>query len=150
MTFDFENCAPGDWIGALPAVHAKTIDAMLTEGMSLEDIGQNWLSRVGPENTFPFGAGSASHNFFGRVMDEIRKFVCGDPSYKDLRKKIENLTKKHKTEVVGAIAAGIGAVVGLSAVVLVPVVGIALAIICKIGVNAYCAAPATTSDKSGG
>lgn len=117
---------------------------------SLEEIGQNWLSRVGPENTLPFGASSGSHSFFRRVMEEVRKFIAETPLTRTCAKKIESLTNKHKVEVVGAIAAGIGSVVGLSAVVLVPVVGIALAVACRIGVNAYCAVPQPASEATSG
>lgn len=35
MTFDFENSTSLDWIGALPAAHAKTIEAMLSNGNEL-------------------------------------------------------------------------------------------------------------------
>ena len=52
-----------DWISALSQHEAGTIRAMSASGINLDDIALNWLSRAGPENTFPFGGESVPSVF---------------------------------------------------------------------------------------
>lgn len=127
-----------DWIGALSAHEAETIRQMEAGGTSLENIAVNWLTKAGPENTFPFGVEGVPQGLYKRIKDEIHKLICGDPSYEQLRKQIASQMKQHKGKVIGMIAAALGATIGLSAVALVPVIAIVLAIASEIGVNAWC------------
>jgi hypothetical protein len=132
-----------DWISALSKHEAETIRAMSASGINLPDIAPNWLTRAGPENTFPFGVESVPKGFYQRIKDELHKLICGDPSYKDLRKQIATQMKQHKGKVIAMIAAAVGALIGLSAVAIVPVVAIILSIVAEVGVNAWCKVPAT-------
>lgn len=133
-----------DWIGALSKHEAETIKAMVASGLSLESVALNWLTKAGPDNTFPFGGENVEKGFFQRIQNELRKLICGDPSYDKLRKQIAGQLKQHKGKVVGMIAAAVGAIVGLSAVAIVPVVAIILSLVAEVGVNAWCANPATS------
>ena len=133
--------SPDDWIGALPPHEAETIRQMVKHGTPLENVALNWLTKIGPENTFPFGGATVSEGLYHRIKDELHKLICGDPSYDKLRKEISGLIKQHKGKAVGMIAAALGATVGLSAVVLVPVIAIILSIVSEVGVNAWCSKP---------
>jgi hypothetical protein len=132
-----------DWIGALPRHEAETIRAMSASGKKLDAIALTWLTKAGPDNTFPFGGESVQEGFYQRIKEELHKLICGDPSYEKLRKQIAGQLKQHKGKVVGMIAAAVGAIIGLAAVALVPVVAIILSIVAEVGVNAWCKAPAT-------
>jgi hypothetical protein len=130
-----------DWIGALTAHEADTIRQMEASGASLESIAVNWLTKAGPENTFPFGGEGVPQGLYKRIRDELHKLICGDPSYEALRKQIASQMKQHRGKAIGMIAAALGATVGLSAVALVPVIAIILSIASEIGVRAWCNAP---------
>lgn len=133
-----ETDSPNDWIAALAPFQARTILQMQAAGTGLEEIAKNWLSKVGADNTFLFGGEKHSEGLFNRVMDEMRKLICGDDSYSQLRNKIKSKMKEHKTIVIGTIAAAIGHLIGLSAVVLVPVVALIMSIVSEIGLNVWC------------
>jgi hypothetical protein len=128
----------GDWIDALSASQARTIRQMQASGMNLHDISVQWLAAGKPPQTSPHGGDSTSKNYVERVEVELRKLICGDPAYEKLRKDISAFMKQNKVKAVGMIAAAVGAIVGLSAVVLVPVVGLVLQIACEVGTNAWC------------
>jgi hypothetical protein len=130
-----------EWIRSLSKLESDTIQQMRAHGASLDDVALHWLTKAGPENTFPFGGATVPQGFYQRIKDELHKLICGDPSYEKLRKEIVGLMKNHKGKVVGMIAAALGASVGLSAVALVPVIALILSIVSQVGINAWCKNP---------
>ena len=107
--------------------------------MEAVSVATLWVSRVGPENTFSFGVGGAAGNFFEQVKNEFNKFICGDESYEDLRKKVKEYWKKNNPCVVTTIAIVIGSKISIAAAVLTPVIALLLAAASQIGLAAWCA-----------
>jgi hypothetical protein len=132
---------PEDWWSDLPGYQTTIIRELLASGMSETEAAELWLSRVGPDNNFAFGAGSPGANFLASVQTEFRKFLCGDAQYEQLRQQANETWNGMKIPVVAAIAAGIGATVGVAAAVIMPVVALLLTAAAKIGLNAWCNLP---------
>jgi hypothetical protein len=144
IKFDGE---PDAWIDALDPHQANSVRQMLAAGQSPDDAALNWLTKASPEDVANFGDASGPRLYYERIMDELRKLICGgDPSYDKLRKDISALVEQHKGEVVGMITASLGASVGLSAAVLAPVVAIVLSLVTEVGVNAWCKMPVSKAE----
>jgi len=140
---DLTGAHPREWIESLPNYQKATIDALIHAGNDLDAIATIWLSQTGPENNFAFGAASnPQQNIADAVRSELRKLICGDPSYDDLRARIAMDWNKSKLVVVSTIAAVVSGVVGVAAGVLVPVVAVVLAVASEVGTKAWCAASA--------
>lgn len=75
--------------------------------------------------------------YFARVKSELNILLCtNDKKYAQLRKKLTSIKNQHT--IVAAIAAAIGAIIGLSAAVIMPFVAIILMTLLQVGLNAYC------------
>lgn len=133
---------PAEWWSELPPYQTASIEAMIAAGMTEHQVAELWLSRVGPDNNFAFGAGSPGANFLASVQTEFRKFLCGDPEYDALRTQANETWNGLRIPVVATIAAGIGATVGVAAAVVMPVVALLLTAAARIGLNAWCNLPA--------
>lgn len=139
---DFLDSADANWWYDLPVYQRVSIKNLLDSGLSEEDAAAMWLSRTGPDNNFAFGAGSPGANFLSSVQTEFRKFLCGDSAYDDLRRDAKSAWNGTKLPVVAAIAAGIGATIGVAAAVIMPVVALLLSAAARIGLQAWCNMPA--------
>ncbi len=139
-TLDPKDCSPDEWLNAIKLAYRSEIDQMLTNNAgSYDAVATAWVSKVGPENTFAFGVGGAARNFFEQVKHEFNKFLCGDDSYEDLRKKVKQYWKKNNTTVVMTIAIVIGTKISIAAAVLTPVIALLLAAASQIGLASWCA-----------
>jgi hypothetical protein len=75
--------------------------------------------------------------YIARVKRELNILLCtNDKKYAELRKKLTAI--KSQNAIVAAIAAAIGAIIGLSAAVIMPFVAIILMTLLQVGLNAYC------------
>lgn len=131
---------PEAWLDALPPFHARRIREMQAAGVGMEDIARAYLASVGPADNAPYGVvEGGKKGYWDAVKGEVDKFICGGAGYDDLRKQVEAGWEKGKTWIVTAVAGFVATNLGVAAAVILPVVGIALALAARIGVKAYCA-----------
>jgi hypothetical protein len=135
---DPSSISPEQWLDGIHPAYRDAINAMVAQGSPYETIATVWLSKAGPENTFSFGAGGAAGNFFEQVKAEFNKLVCGDAEYEDLRKRAAEQWQKGGSYVSVAVAAFIGAKLGIAAAVLIPVIALLFAAASRIGLKAWC------------
>ncbi len=77
--------------------------------------------------------------YFERVKRELRILICtDDKKYAKLRKTMTS--KNNERAIIAAIAAGVGAVLGLAAAIVMPFVAMAMMFFLQVGKNAYCSA----------
>jgi hypothetical protein len=87
---------------------------------------------------------AAKAAYWVHVKREIRILVCtSDTRYDDLRKRIKNIEPLGKQAIVAIVAATIGSSLGVAAGAISALVAVALFAVVKIGVNAFCAMPAS-------
>ena len=83
-----------------------------------------------------------THEYWRALVLEIHILLCTeDPKYGDLRPDIVKISNnKLGRSMLIAIAGAVAATLGLGAAMILPFVALALYSICKIGLNAWCAA----------
>lgn len=133
---------PEEWLESVPKFSRSHIDALLTSGMTEEEIVGYWLSRKAPTPTAGFGGTQNSANYLASVKAEFRKLVCGDSSYESTREEAASVWKgSGKTMIVSTISSAIAIKLGIAVALLTPVVALMLGAIARVGVNAWCASP---------
>lgn len=133
---------PRKWISDLPSYQKDSIDELLKQGRTFEEIAGTWISTT-TDNTYPFGATATKVDkgkFLNNLVLEIEEFICGSKKYSTERKKLFGEQGMARTYIVSTIAVAIAPSLGMSATVLAPVVALSLASFGKITINAWCAA----------
>src|SRR5690349_15767153 len=115
-----------EWIDVLPVYQRNTINALIAQGKSYDEIAIAWLSASGPTNTFPFGAQRGSQIFYEKLLEEIEKFLCREDCYSEDRKKLMTGAEVTKTLAISSISEAIAPVLHASTPYLAPVVSLAL------------------------
>lgn len=126
------------WLAALPSYQASAVSSLLQEH-TMEEAAKMLLASVGDTRNSPYGGGSNPNNLYDSVLTEVRKFICGDTSYDDLRAQALEQWERGQLYIVGTVAAAVGSILGIAAAVLVPVISVIFAMVVKLGVNAWCA-----------
>ena len=112
----------------------------LIESVGEEEAAKIWSSPESGSQSSCFGGGeNQSDPYFDRLIEEIRKLICGDEKYQEDREKILEKTNTSAIFVVGIISAAMGDVFGVTPALLTPVVILILKMISKVGTNAWCA-----------
>lgn len=132
---------PNSWLNELPDYQRKTLMEILASGHSYEQAAEIWLSTIGSQSNAPFGSISTGPGIFQALKIEIKKLVCGDDSYNDLREKIDVTWSNYKPGILAAICMVIAPVIGVSSVIILPAVAMLLEAILKVGVNSWCSLP---------
>lgn len=131
---------PNEWITAAPGYHRSSIDELLKQGKSYQDIAEILLT-ARAEHTYAFGSTvpkTDKNIFLQNLLQEIENFLCGDSKYETERTKLFGEQGLARTYVVSAISVAIAPYLGVSAVVLSPAVALILASFGKITINAWC------------
>jgi hypothetical protein len=132
---------PIKWIHELPAYQRETIDQLLSNGASFEDVAQAWIS-ASAENTYRFSATAPVGNkgeFLANLKREVRAFLCGDKKYKKERDGLFGEKGLARTYVVSAMAVAIAPHLSVASAVISPLIALILASIGKVALNAWCA-----------
>ncbi|SRR6266568_474350 len=133
---------PIAWIQNLPAYQRVSIEELMQQGKSFQEIAEVWISAT-TENTFPFGTTSSKIDkgkFLENLVLEVEGFICGNQKYNKERKQLFGEQGVARTYIVSAIAVAVAPSLGVSATFLAPVVALILASFGKITINAWCAA----------
>jgi hypothetical protein len=144
------NDDPTKWVTELPEYQRAPLEQLLKEGLSFEQLAQNWLS-ASAANTYRFSAVSPAGKkdaFLDNLRKEIRAFLCGDNKYKKERDRLFGEKGLARTYVVTAMAVAIAPYVNVAAPVIAPVVALLLASLGKITINAWCASQEDDSGSS--
>ena len=111
----------------------------LINSVGEEEAAKIWLSPDIENQSVSFGGGENQQNpYFDRLIQEIRKLICGDETYKEDREKIIEKANTSALIVVSGISALMGDVFGVTPTLLMPVVIMILSMISKVGINAWC------------
>ena len=139
-SLSFKDIEPSDWLTAIPGYNVVVIREMLAAGHSFVAVAEIWISQTGPDQNQPHGSSPPNQQkFFERAKSEFSKFVCGDPSYSELRQQASKTWTGQKTAIVSSISAVIAANIGVTLALLVPVIALLLATVSQIGIEAWCA-----------
>jgi hypothetical protein len=144
------NDEPGKWVTELPEYQRAPLEQLLKEGLSFEQIAQNWLS-ASAANTYRFSAVNPAGKrdaFLDNLRKEIRAFLCGNNKYKKERDGLFGEKGLARTYVVSAMAVAIAPYLNVAATVIAPVVALLLASLGKITINAWCASEENGSGSS--
>jgi hypothetical protein len=83
--------------------------------------------------------GLGLRNLWEAAKSEFRLLICtDDPKYDDLRERARGISSKHTDTLVASLAAGLGAMIGVSAMILAPLVGLLLLAASRLGTETYC------------
>ncbi|MBE7640976.1 hypothetical protein GUB10_11590 [Salegentibacter sp. BLCTC] len=140
MIKEIENIKLEDWLSELKNYQKTSIESLISNYGEDEAIVK-WLSAEGPNDTVPFGGNNKkldSEPFLNKFKDEFKKFICDHPDYSEERKKLKSQSNITNAIFISVISAALGATLGFAATLLAPAVAIMLAIVGRIGVNAYC------------
>jgi hypothetical protein len=102
---------------------------------SLDDLGY----QIAFEQSDSLGLGLS--NLWEQAKTEFRVLVCtNDPRYASVRKQAAKLSPNQTTAFVSCLSAGLGAVIGVSATVLAPLIGLLLLTLIRLGMETFCRA----------
>jgi hypothetical protein len=127
-----------NWLEALPAYQRQTIEALLNAGKTPDEVAQLWLTTSGPANTSPHGAGRFPSLFYDKLIEEVERFVCDDPTYAAERQNLLHEVGAGKAFLVGAIATALAPHLGVAAAVIGPSIALILQIVSRVGARAWC------------
>lgn len=128
------------WIQTLPLYQRTSVEQLLGQGKSPEEVAQLWLSTPGFSNTSPYGSQRFAAVFYDKLLEELEQLICDDPKYAEDRKRILQQAAAAKTVIVASIATVIAPHLGVSAVLIVPSIALILHVTSGMGTNAWCAA----------
>lgn len=128
-----------NWLDTLPSYQSKSIQQLIAQGKTYEEIAISWLSANGPANTYPFGSQNTKSLFFEKLMEEVESFICREDKYSDEKKKLLAQFNAGNVYIITFISGVISQVVGASSAFIAPAIVLILMNILKIGVNAWCA-----------
>lgn len=152
MTTNIENLLgeePIKWVHELPAYQRESIEILISNGASFEEVAQAWVN-ASAENTYRFAASTPvgdKGTFLGNLKFEVRAFLCGDKKYKKERDGLFGEKGLGRTYVVSAMAVAIAPHLNVASAVISPLIALVLAGIGKVALNAWCA---TQSDAQPG
>ena len=132
---------PVKWVQELPEYQRETIEKLLADGASFDEVAQDWLN-ASAENTYRFAASTPvgdKGTFLENLKREVRAFLCGDKKYKKERDGLFGDKGLARTYVVSAMAVAIAPHLSVASAVISPLIALVLASIGKVALNAWCA-----------
>jgi len=97
-----------------------------------------WLRLSGPSTTFPMGTG-AHTDFSSRFREELRSLICDDDRYESERTQMLSQAEVTQAALITAIALALSPALGTAAVFIATPVAVALSVLSRVGVSAWCA-----------
>lgn len=126
-------------IGSLDGYQGEIINSFLdmSSGNYLVSVDK-WLN-ANTANTVPFGGDSSKVKIYrDKLLDELEKFLCGDKSYEEDRKKIKASADKSKQYIIGVMSTAIGKTLGTAGTFIAPVIVLFLLSFGSMALNAWC------------
>lgn len=127
-----------DWMEAIPKYQQKLVNELL-EHATPEEAAAIWLDSS-IQNNSPFSSDGTGKKYSEFVFKEIHKLLCGNPTYSEERKELDNILKRNgsKEAIISCISAAIGSQLGLASAFIAPAVVLLIMTISKVTVNAWC------------
>lgn len=116
--------------------YQKEIILELLQTKNEEEILDIWINVSGTDFTSKFG-GNQKDDFLKNFKTEFNKFVLEDEKYNEEIKEFKSYANATKIFIVSFLTDLFSKVIGVSSVVVTPLVVLSLGIIGKIGLNAY-------------
>jgi hypothetical protein len=133
--FNSESTA---WLDVLPKYQRNSVDALLAEGKSYDEVAESWLAATVAYSTLGFGVAKSSKVFFTKVLDEMHDLLCTDRGYQEERKSVLASFKDGKALAAASITEAISPHVGAAAAFLSVAVVCVLSVISKVSLGAWC------------
>ncbi|MGN7857984.1 hypothetical protein ACTOTM_00415 [Bacillus subtilis] len=127
-----------DIFDVLPKYQRDTIEILLRQGKSNEEVAEIWLAANGPSNTFPFGAENKKNTFLDKLKKELQDFICNEEKYIEERKQVINKFKSSSLVGITSLTAIIAPIIGTTPTLIIPAIVLILDTAFKIGINAWC------------
>ena len=124
-----------DLLNTLDNYQKDNITSLL-QTTTLEQTFEIWLKANGPENTASFG-GNGHNDFSPHIKNELIKFFTDDPNYENERNELKKQGTITSFFAVSFISSTLSAHIGIVSSVVAPIVVLVLALIGKIGINAF-------------
>jgi hypothetical protein len=126
-------------LNAIQPYQRKIIEAFLdsTNGDYLAS-ADKWLNAT-PTNTATFGGKRKTKIYRDKLLDEIEKFLCGDATYDEDRRKISDSSSRTQQYIIGVMSVAIGKVMGVAGTFIAPVIVLLMMSFGKMSINAWCA-----------
>ncbi len=141
---------PADWARAAAETEdqdMRALDGDAVAGSMFDDLAPRLAHMSADEiealamgtDTLGTGDMAAQRSYWSAIKAEFAKLLCGHKDYDDDRKRAGDLWSTGKDAVLMAISGAIGAVLGMTAVVVLPFVTFLLILASKIGLKTWCA-----------
>jgi hypothetical protein len=138
-----------DWLATLKPYQSETLKSFL-KTLSPEAAAQKWLGTTGSPEMAQFGGRPDSQPFWEAFKAEFTRFLCDETAYKAEKEKLAGLLKASpgsKSVIISMISTALGAKIGITAVLIVPVCAVLLWTVGQMGRKAYCANQASEPEK---
>lgn len=97
-----------------------------------------WINACGPINNVNFGGVQEKNPLLKNFKIEFCKLLSGYPEYEEQTKELKLYIGLGKDALISGLTLALAPKLGASAIILVPIVVLALIAISKVGVRAYC------------
>lgn len=133
------NSEPKELISTLDSYQVEIIENFLfSSSNNYLACADKWLN-ASTANTAKFGGEPNKITLYrDKLLDEIEKFLCGNETYNEDRKKISESSDKSQKYIIGVISSAIGKSLGVAGPFIAPVIVLLLISIGKMAINAWC------------
>ena len=118
--------------------YQKEIIYQLLENNNADQCLELWLNANGLINNSNFGGTNENDRLIKNFKIEICKLLSGFPEYETQVKEIKVYANLGKDALISGLTLALAPKLGTTAIILVPLVVLALISISKVGVRAYC------------
>jgi hypothetical protein len=128
-----------DLTSILPLYQKKIVDQLLANADANPWLAAEMWLNSSTNEIAPFGGSSTAPKLYMKELEaELEKFICGDPKYKNDRKKLCDAASKGNVFIIATISTAIALQVGTVAAFITPVIVLLLKSLGKISINAWC------------
>jgi hypothetical protein len=127
------------WISGLPTYQREIVEELRAAGVLFEDVGKAWLEAAGASNTAPFGVAEGARVFYEKLLDELHDLLCASDKYQEEKGAVLQGFKGGQATAIASVTAAIAPALSAAPPFLAPAVAVAICVIGKAGLNAWCA-----------
>ena len=127
----------------IPKLKESELFEVIGKPLESDELLDDYGYQLAFEQSDTLGLGLS--NLWEQAKREFRVLVCtSDPRYASVRKQAAKLSPNQTSAFVSCLSAGLGAVIGISATVLAPLVGLLLLTLIRLGTETFCRASSRT------
>lgn len=118
--------------------YQKEIITELLKNNSEDEAIDLWINAYGPINNVNFGGVQEKNQLLKNFKIELCKLLSGFPEYEAETKELKTYIGLGKDALISGLTLALAPKLGTTAIILVPIVVLALIAISKVGIKAYC------------